>query len=169
MNAVVRPWSEAEDELARTLWFEGKSASEIARRLPSPRSRNAVIGRLNRMKAPRRAAPHARLKEPGSAHSVLDRHRAKRLKAMAKAPALIALPPENAVPLAALSAGACSFPHGEPGQPGFGFCGAPRERGAYCAAHAALCYTPLTKRQKRAGERLALWLDQRARKMAATQ
>jgi GcrA cell cycle regulator len=47
MFSSDRIWSEAEDELCRSLWLAGKSAVEIALQLPL-RSRNSVIGRIHR-------------------------------------------------------------------------------------------------------------------------
>lgn len=51
MNA--RPWSNAETDMATSLWKEGLSATEISRviskKFSFKRSRNSVIGRLHRM------------------------------------------------------------------------------------------------------------------------
>lgn len=38
----------------------------------------------------------------------------------------------------------CQFPYGNPGDPGFHFCGAPVEMGrSYCPHHCAVCFRPL--------------------------
>lgn len=44
----------------------------------------------------------------------------------------------------------CRFPVGDPRESGFGFCGHPKEDGAYCRPHAALCYTPPELRRRAA-------------------
>lgn len=52
-------WTPLADDTALRLWAEGKSASEIAgelwEALHMRTTRNAVIGRLNRLKAPKRS------------------------------------------------------------------------------------------------------------------
>ncbi|KPF47084.1 GcrA family cell cycle regulator [Rhizobium sp. AAP43] len=45
-GANEKPWSEAEDKTAMSLWVDGKSASEIGHTLA--RSRNSVLGRIHR-------------------------------------------------------------------------------------------------------------------------
>ena len=63
------------------------------------------------------------------------------------------------VPLMALTGKCCRWPLGDPLEPGFGFCGAPRERGSYCAEHAERCYQrrkPGTERQGTAPRREGL-------------
>ena len=46
-------WSERDDETVRDLWAKGYSASEISKQLDN-RSRNSVIGRIWRLKLPKR-------------------------------------------------------------------------------------------------------------------
>jgi GcrA cell cycle regulator len=53
---------------------------------------------------------------------------------------IVPCPTPRMVPLDALAGNDCRFPVGDPLKPEFGFCGHPRERGAYCAGHAALAY-----------------------------
>lgn len=42
---------------------------------------------------------------------------------------------------------ACQWPIGNPDEPDFHFCGAARERGSYCAHHAAIAYEPAKPRR----------------------
>ena len=44
----------------------------------------------------------------------------------------------------------CRFPVGDPHDAGFGFCGHPKADGAYCFAHARLCYTAPELRRRAA-------------------
>lgn len=44
----------------------------------------------------------------------------------------------------------CRFPIGDPREEGFGFCGLDRADGAYCKAHARLCYTAPEMRRRTA-------------------
>jgi GcrA cell cycle regulator len=67
--------------------------------------------------------------------------RAHRLKLREGRPSVI---PKKAEPPPALpkASQTCQFPHGDPGEPGFHFCGAPVARvgGSYCAACERRCY-----------------------------
>jgi len=57
--ATPMPWTPARTERALKLWTDGCSATEIMRILGGGLTRNAVIGKLNRIGAPKRA-PAAR-------------------------------------------------------------------------------------------------------------
>lgn len=54
-------------------------------------------------------------------------------------PGLGPLPP-GAAALVKLEATSCRWPMGEVAEDGFSFCGAPRSRGSYCAAHRRMAY-----------------------------
>tara|TARA_B100001559_G_scaffold300434_1_gene286554 strand:+ start:59 stop:418 length:360 start_codon:yes stop_codon:yes gene_type:complete len=52
------------------------------------------------------------------------------------------------ITLDSLKANMCSWPNGEPGKPGFRFCGKPAEIGKpYCAYHCEIAYVPNTKKK----------------------
>lgn len=48
-------WSEEEISSLKSMWLEGLTASQIARILGTGRSRNAVLGKVHRMRLPERA------------------------------------------------------------------------------------------------------------------
>ena len=105
------------------MWGEDLSAAEIGRRLGI--TKNAVIGKVFRLGLPkRRPSPKP------------------------------AAPPVEEIPvvrLDSLSAGMCSFPLGDPGDPGFTFCGEPALPGKpYCAYHCAIAYVGAPKERKQA-------------------
>lgn len=52
-----RPWTDSETETLKRLWIEGLSASEVATKLGTGRSRNSIIGRVHRLDLPRRGRP----------------------------------------------------------------------------------------------------------------
>lgn len=54
-------------------------------------------------------------------------------------PGLGPLPP-GAAALMKLEEASCRWPVGEVAEEGFGFCGAPRSRGSYCAVHRLAAY-----------------------------
>ncbi len=101
------------------MWNEGKSASEIAARLGDV-TRNAVIGKVHRLKLDGRPSP---IKGP-------VRPRVK------KAP-----PVSRNVSM--FSDKACKWPIGDPRQLDFHFCGGEAEPGLpYCSDHAKIAYQP---------------------------
>lgn len=64
----------------------------------------------------------------------------------------IAIPPSQRVSIFDLDHKSCRWPIGNPGDAGFGFCGATRvkpedDSNAYCAPHAAIAYTPKLPRK----------------------
>lgn len=157
-------WDEALDARLRALWAEGHSTAEIGRRMGL--TKNAVVGRVHRLKLPPRPSPM--LSRGGdTARHVPTRGAAELAKAVARAtaasgiparapcagPAGVASPAE--LPPAALVAprpealsvqprGGCCWPMwGHKQRPTHEYCGRPRSFRAdgvprpYCAAHAA--------------------------------
>lgn len=87
-------------------------------------TKNAVIGKVHRLGLPqRRPSPKAKPE------------------------------PVNVLKLDALRAGMCSWPIGEPGEPGFHFCGSPAVIGKpYCGKHCSIAYVASKdRRQSSAG------------------
>ena len=152
------------------LWMEGKSASNIARELCAiagqQLSRNAVIGKLHRMRKagqiPEREEPRPRAqRQSGRKTTARSQERPPARPAAAGALALEtkahAAPaqqpsPERRLEVAAeekglvkdimdLNQNTCRWPIGTPGEEGFCFCGRqPREGLPYCEHHAAVAY-----------------------------
>jgi GcrA cell cycle regulator len=119
-------WTEERILNLTTLWNEGKSASEIAQALGDV-TRNAVIGKVHRLKLDGRPSP---IKGP-------IRPREKRVA------------PQKAI--AAFSDRACKWPIGDPRQADFHFCGGEAEPGLpYCGTHAAVAYQPARRRDDEA-------------------
>jgi len=152
-------WTEDETELLLKLHAEGQSSRQVGKQLG--RSHSSVIGRLHRLADQRgddgkrlypqltqirRAAP-ARIKPSGRMASLVfgqvsPEERAPRLDLVADAPALAASA-TTTVKLLDLGPRQCRWPHGDPGQPGFGFCGMRTEDGrSYCGIHQRRAYSP---------------------------
>ena len=140
-------WTRERVEQLKSLTDAGLSCAQIARRLGV--SRNAVIGKLNRLglsrgrvpAAPRAAAPPAgpRLRRP----SIMAQRQILRA-VYAEAP-----PPPEAVTVVAaercslldLAKGKCRWPISDPGAADFAFCGNAAVSGLpYCTGHARLAY-----------------------------
>jgi GcrA cell cycle regulator len=165
-------WTPERQEQARTLWRSGSSATEIAKKLGGGVSRCAVIGKLRRLGEEKRnpeagkiaarinvPKPTPRACPPGPVLAAPLKTRPEVQAAVApvqiEAPApvkavRIRTAPLNCEPVSmeALTADSCRWPIGGYSAPASAFCGAPKERGPYCAAHGAIAYTSLPNGQK---------------------
>ena len=136
-------WTPQEVETARTMWNAGESASAIAAVLKG-KSRNAVIGKLNRLgdlggvqarakpKAPRRAvAPKPAPKRPA-----VKREPVERDEMVQPAPA----PLRGTVTLETVGYRQCRYPMGDPRKgAAMPMCGHKTDEGrSYCDAHRKL-------------------------------
>lgn len=148
-------WTNERVEELRRLWGQGQTASRIADLLGGV-TRNAVIGKAHRLGLRGRPSP-IRRDESGA---VIRPAPAARVSVPAPQPAKAELPPMEAsresahsVPLPPApapshpkTAGAggmrsCSWPVGDPKQPGFHFCGAEAVPGRpYCTTHCGMAY-----------------------------
>lgn len=113
-----------ECELAR-LWRAGHSARTIAGLLGGT-TRNAVIGKANRLGLPRRASGGVR--GPYKARDY------------APAPVPPFIPVAERVALLDIGARQCRWPCGDPRAPDFGLCGRPTDGRSYCKDHDAAAY-----------------------------
>lgn len=159
-------WTEQRIEMLRRLWSQGQTASQIAAALGGV-TRNAVIGKAHRLGLTGRPSPIKR--DAGGA--VVAKRRSNPRRAMASQPKPMmplqrglspqpqsgggmqsqAQGPASPAPReparnyqpARAHAGvkSCSWPVGDPKQPGFHFCGEPSQPGRpYCAHHCHQAY-----------------------------
>lgn len=144
-------WTAEAIERLKALWAEGHSTAEIGRRMGI--SKNAVVGKAHRLNLSARPSPIRRDATPRPVPAARPARPAlvpmQRLVATppprpAPAPAPVAVAPVvRSFPAARARIGArsCCWPIGEPGTPGFHFCGAdPMAGKPYCTEHAALAY-----------------------------
>ena len=160
-------WTDERVELLRKLWSEGLSASQIAAQLGGV-SRNAVIGKVHRLKLSSRgraaAAPVRQKKATQApvAGKTAVKTVTRAMPASVGATALqtmfdaepvarqITRPAENVVvpisrrlKLVQLSERTCKWPNGDPLAEDFSFCGAESaETGPYCTYHARVAFQP---------------------------
>lgn len=159
-------WSEKDTESLKVCWAQGMPGSKIGHMLDNHASRNAVIGKANRLgltarKKSKEGAPSTRKsarprKQKGDApkreqHSTVRPIRHGRGVVLHESSSLDEIACESAldpadIPLAQrkqffdLRDHHCRFPYGNPGQANFFFCGANKVDGSsYCASHASLC------------------------------
>lgn len=97
-------------------------------------TKNAVIGKLNRMKKMTEFS-HLFIKKSKEEGITKDIKMKLKRKFTIKPATVI-----GEYSLSELSPKQCRFPHGDPKSPDFGFCGADIERGSYCQEHYDKCH-----------------------------
>lgn len=139
-------WTEERTALLRALWAEGLSCTQIADQIGGL-SRNAVIGKSNRLGLPRRKRKEGAPRRP-------KEKRAYRIGRASVAPDLFqdALPPPDflGIPFVETDAKTCMYPEGDGAH--MLFCGQPRkDESSYCPGHHAICWVKPT------GKRTVKW------------
>lgn len=166
-------WTDERVELLKKLWAEGLSASQIATQLGGV-SRNAVIGKVHRLKLSARgrtssATPRAK-KAPTTTTTVLKpvSRPVRPVAASVGATALaiqfdaqpvvrqmvrtsdnVVVPISRNLTLIQLTERTCKWPNGDPLSEEFSFCGNEAgETGPYCGYHSKLAYQPASERRR---------------------
>jgi len=146
-------WTTERVEQLRQCVSAGMTCAETAREIGV--SRNAVIGKLNRLGLSRGRAPAAPRQERGDAarsrrvNIVTQRQILRAVYAEAPAPAETCAPviSLNRCSLLELAHGMCRWPLNEPGTEDFAFCGNGAVGGlSYCAGHARMAYRAPARR-----------------------
>jgi hypothetical protein len=144
-------FTKEDDAVIRTMRDAGHSYTVIAERLG--RTRNAVIGRGNRIGVPSNPRPVGKSKRTRQRRAQVsvkvdhDKRRATAQRVNARPKNKLTRMIEAAIPgpdpvgpkgaidaVMALKPGRCRYPHGDPKGPDFQYCMAPCE-GTYCKAH----------------------------------
>jgi GcrA cell cycle regulator len=171
MATTGTPWTDERVERLKSMWMDGRSASEIARELGGV-SRNAVIGKVHRLglsgRQGSRSKPAAAAK-PGrkaAARAQKPAVPARRPSHRNSGPALAlradpepfvenvavtgeVIPMTRNLTLLELGPRTCRWPIGDPQSPDFRFCGAPTESGqVYCSACSKKAYETRAERSR---------------------
>ena len=154
-----QPWTEAALATLRTLWADpANSASMIGEKMH--RSKNAILGKVHRLKLPPRPSPVVRVysrkaTKPTMATraaaaaevvAVVVAPRAEKVEAVMHA-APVSLRPlvireGRVIHLPAMSLRQCQYITGDVRRAGWAFCGAATNgASSYCTEHAARCFT----------------------------
>ncbi|BCH27267.1 GcrA cell cycle regulator [Mesorhizobium sp. L-8-10] len=169
-------WTDERVELLRKLWAEGLSASTIAAQLGGV-SRNAVIGKVHRLKLSSRgrsaAAPTRQKKAPAATPVTKSVTRtttvtrpvtvsvgATALQVQFEAAPVarqylrpqeeVVVPISRRLKLVQLSERTCKWPNGDPLSEDFSFCGNDcADTGPYCGYHSRIAYQPAAERRRR--------------------
>lgn len=167
-------WTEDRVETLKKLWTEGLSASQIAKEMGEGVTRNAIIGKVHRLKLSGRATPsrppRPRVKAaPKPRVTATNAARTNGTNApVVQREAPIAPPPLEPAPLPSgefatvltLTNHICKWPIGDPTQADFRFCGRKSKASSpYCDAHASQAYQPQSRRRRRGPESAKAALD----------
>jgi hypothetical protein len=147
-------WTADEDKFLTKYWAEGLSAAQISRRFAASRSRNAIIGRANRLNlTPRTRSTY----EANSARQTAGRrHISSRTPPPAKAPSppkdpslAVDLAPtfydppyETCLTFEQIPSDGCRFPIEDR------FCPHKKANKSYCAHHHSISYRKLSPSRK---------------------
>lgn len=137
MTDIHRGWTPEREDRLKQLVEANVSASAIAAEFGL--GRGAVTGKAARLGLRLTGGAGG-----GSTHGRTPLPRRPRQGPIPSLPAALVENPKR-VTFAKLNWHHCRFPYGDPGTQDFFFCGATKERGAYCAYHAAIAYQRGTK------------------------
>ena len=133
-------WTQERIDKLLALRESGLTASQIAKNLDT--TRNAVLGRVNRLGL---SMASDRPRKP----SATPKHRAKKPLQINSHKHLETRPTvsvRECKPLMDLKPRECRYPHGDPNDADFSFCGEPSlKHMPYCEEHYNLCYQKRTK------------------------
>jgi GcrA cell cycle regulator len=162
-------WTDERVELLKKLWADGLSASQIAAQLGGV-SRNAVIGKVHRLKLSGRGRASSASPRPKktvssggrparSGRAVTATIGATALKAQFDVDAVahrdlrpiedVVVPISRKLALVELTEHTCKWPNGDPMSEDFSFCGNDSgDSGPYCNYHSRLAYQPASERRR---------------------
>ncbi len=124
-------WTDERVSLLKKMWGEGRTAKEIAEALGNGVTRNAVIGKAHRLSLSARVSPIQQNKKQVKAPVINDNVQKK-----------------DGIQLKDLKDSMCRWPHGDPKEKGFHFCGAKCVPNLpYCLEHAKIAYQAPKSRQ----------------------
>lgn len=162
-------WTADRVEILKTEWLAGRSCSQIARTLGGGITRNAVIGKVHRLKLDLRrqkpAPPRTERPRPDQPPRKVAAFNVPRAHKRVKPPLPDALDGITAgskpmpdiivdhdivgIPLIELTDKTCKWPIGDPLEPGFRFCGHQSEEGKpYCERHGKRAWAPIPQRSR---------------------
>lgn len=170
-------WTDDRVELLKKLWMEGLSASQIAAELGEGVTRNAVIGKVHRLKLSGRAKPATSSSRPRAANRAPRRPSSSsggggagvkrrmvtnvigntalkptEMEDVDMSPhqqSELFIPPEERIGLLSLNESTCKWPIGDPLLPDFHFCGHDSEEAKpYCEFHSKRAYHQMDRRRR---------------------
>ena len=143
-------WNEEKVDKLKKLWGNGNTASQIAEIIGGI-SRNAVIGKANRLNLSSKIKVRSALSNPNSQNSFEENNSKLKRGRKSKFQSLIIekdFEPENPKKLEELDEGSCKWPVGHPEESSFYFCGRSSIKDfSYCKLHLLYAYQPKGKKE----------------------
>ncbi len=144
-------WNQEREEKLKELWKKGHTASQIAEMLGGT-TRNAVIGKVHRLKLAARAASKGSKNVKKQALSANEDKGEKFISRKARFKSLLLdknFEPENPKALEQLEDKNCRWPIGHPNEKNFYFCGrTPVEGFSYCKLHVLYAFQPKNQKEE---------------------
>lgn len=150
-------WDEDRTETLKKLWADGLSASKIADKLGAGITRNAVIGKVSRMKlqgraltqrrkpGPRRVPENTRPKPVASVRKSAWQKHVESLPVDMEPIVEAPIPLHQRRTILTVEARECRWPIGDPQEPDFHLCGGKAIEGLpYCECHARRAFSQPT-------------------------
>jgi GcrA cell cycle regulator len=144
-------WTEERERKLRELWNKGHTANQISNMLGET-TRNAVIGKANRMNLPARVQSKNSSSRPTEQKSEGHTTKPGKLSRKAKFKSLLLdknFEPENPKTLEDLNDNTCRWPIGHPDEKNFYFCGRGPVKGfSYCKLHVLYAFQPKNAKEE---------------------
>ena len=152
-------WTDERVATLSKLWADGLSASQIAAELGGV-TRNAVIGKVHRLGLSGRAKPassSAKRAKRSKNYSSKPRTTSRSTPALRTSDGAnlrsvvedLVAPESLKLSLVELTETTCKWPHGDPTEDDFHFCGCKtKEDSPYCEYHSKLAFQPVTDRRR---------------------
>ena len=151
INLKKMSWTSEREEKLRQLWKKGHSGREIASMLGNT-TRNAVIGKANRLKLERRVESKRTEAKTNTEKNNSLETKTQKLGRKARFRALLLdknFEQENPKKLEELTDDTCRWPIGHPYEENFYFCGRkPMEKFPYCKFHVLYAFQPKNAKEE---------------------
>lgn len=139
-------WTNKNVKTLTTMWSKGKTSADIAEKLGDV-TRNAVIGKANRLGLEKRPSP---IKKTNTKKKPVTKTNKQKVKAMAEEKNILVQEEiRGSFSILDIKECMCRWPIGDPKEKGFHFCGkrVADENCSYCEDHADEAYQVPTKRK----------------------
>lgn len=143
-------WNEEKVKKLKELWGKGSTASQIAQIIGDV-SRNAVIGKANRLKLSGKIKTKSSISNQNFNNSIEQDNNKVKISRKSRFKSLIIekdFEPENPKQIEELDENSCKWPIGHPDEKDFYFCGRSSLKDfSYCKLHLLYAYQPKGKKE----------------------
>ncbi|PHX88946.1 MAG: hypothetical protein CK535_04265 [Pelagibacteraceae bacterium] len=143
-------WNEEKVKKLKELWGKGSTASQIAQIIGDV-SRNAVIGKANRLKLSGKIKTRSSISNRNFNNSLEEDNNKIKISRKSRFKSLIIekdFEPENPKQIEELDENSCKWPIGHPDEKNFYFCGRSSLKDfSYCKLHLLYAYQPKGKKE----------------------